>query len=269
MKVAATAAAEWGTSPMSRRGAAMFRLRKLLDAHRDELAAIVTSEHGKVLEDARRGRAGIDCGSSRSRACTCSAARTARGVEWDRPRAHRAAARRRRPGLTPFNFPVMVPLWMLANALACGNAFVLKPSEKDPSASLRMAEPCSRPASLTACATSCRATPRRSTRRTHTHRCRRCVVRGEHPHRPARLRDRDVTRARPGAGGSEEPMVKLPDADLDRRRRGHLRPLLGLRGSVHGGLGRRGGGVGRLRWSVPSPTGSRVSSSVPATTHRR
>ncbi len=67
-------------------------------------------------------------------------------------------------GITPFNFPAMVPLWMCANAIACGNAFVLKPSEKDPSASLLLADCGRRPACPTACSRCCRATRRPSTR---------------------------------------------------------------------------------------------------------
>jgi malonate-semialdehyde dehydrogenase (acetylating)/methylmalonate-semialdehyde dehydrogenase len=141
VKVAADASVAWGTSPMSGRVAVLFRLRELLDAHRGELAAIVTREHGKVLADAQGEVArGLECvefacgiphllkGSHSSEVST--------GVD-----VHTVV----QPvgvvaGITPFNFPVMVPLWMTANALACGNAFVLKPSEKDPSASLFLAE---------------------------------------------------------------------------------------------------------------------------------
>ena len=141
VKVALVASSEWGASPLSRRATMFFRLRELLDAHRGDLAALVTSEHGKVLSDAEgEVSRGLECvefacgiphllkGSHSSEVST--------GVD-----VHTALA----PvgvvaGITPFNFPVMVPLWMLANALACGNAFVLKPSEKDPSPSLLLAE---------------------------------------------------------------------------------------------------------------------------------
>jgi malonate-semialdehyde dehydrogenase (acetylating)/methylmalonate-semialdehyde dehydrogenase len=141
VQVAVTASHEWGTSSLTRRTGFLFRLRELLDARRDELAAAVTREHGKVLEDARgevaRGIENVEfaCGipshlkgSSNSEISTGVDIRTVLepvGVV---------------AGITPFNFPVMVPLWMMANAIACGNCFVLKPSERDPSASLLLAD---------------------------------------------------------------------------------------------------------------------------------
>ncbi|WP_045879931.1 CoA-acylating methylmalonate-semialdehyde dehydrogenase [Pseudofrankia sp. DC12] len=141
VKAAVAAADTWGASSLSQRATLLFQLRQLLDAHRDDLAALVTSEHGKVRSDALGEVArGIECVEF---ACGIPhllkgerSAEVSRGVD-----VHTAL----HPvgvvaGVTPFNFPVMVPLWMLANALACGNAFVLKPSEKDPSASLLLAE---------------------------------------------------------------------------------------------------------------------------------
>ena len=141
VKVARDAAVAWGASPSSHRAGMLFRLRELLDAHRDDLAAIVTSEHGKVLDDARGEVArGLECVEF---ACGiphllkgAHSAEVSRGVDVHTVLQPVGVA----AGITPFNFPVMVPLWMLANALACGNAFVLKPSEKDPSASLLLAE---------------------------------------------------------------------------------------------------------------------------------
>jgi malonate-semialdehyde dehydrogenase (acetylating)/methylmalonate-semialdehyde dehydrogenase len=138
---AAEAATQWGTSSLSTRSTALFRLRELLDAHRDDLAAAVTAEHGKVLSDAAgevaRGLENVEfaCGvphllkGSRS-------AEVSTGVDVHAVLQPVGVV----AGITPFNFPVMVPLWMVANALACGNTFVLKPSEKDPSASLLLAE---------------------------------------------------------------------------------------------------------------------------------
>ena len=141
VKAAVDASHEWRSSSLTRRASLLFRLRELLDASRDELAAAVTREHGKVLEDARgevaRGIENVEfaCGitnllkgSSNSEVSTGTDIRTVLeplGVI---------------AGITPFNFPVMVPLWMMANAIACGNCFVLKPSEKDPSASLVLAD---------------------------------------------------------------------------------------------------------------------------------
>jgi malonate-semialdehyde dehydrogenase (acetylating) / methylmalonate-semialdehyde dehydrogenase len=138
---AVEASSAWGSSSLTRRAGLLFRLRELLDASRDELAAAVTREHGKVLEDARgevaRGIENVEfaCGvpnllrgSSNSEISTGIDIRTVlepMGVV---------------AGITPFNFPIMVPLWMMANAVACGNCFILKPSEKDPSASLILAD---------------------------------------------------------------------------------------------------------------------------------
>ncbi len=141
VKVAAAAAAEWGSSPLNRRSTVMFRLRELIDAHRDELAAIVTSEHGKTLDDAKGEVArGLDCVEF---ACGVPqllkgeySSEVANGIDVHTV-LHPVGVV---AGITPFNFPVMVPLWMLANALACGNGFLLKPAEKDPSASLLLAE---------------------------------------------------------------------------------------------------------------------------------
>ena len=138
---AVEASHEWGSSSLTRRAGLLFRLRELLNANRDELAAAVTGEHGKVLDDARgevaRGIENVEfaCGipnllkgSSNSEISTGIDIRTVLeplGVV---------------AGITPFNFPIMVPLWMMANAVACGNCFVLKPSEKDPSAALVLAD---------------------------------------------------------------------------------------------------------------------------------
>src|SRR5277367_283614 len=138
---AVRASEEWRSSSLTRRASLLFRLRELLDASRDELAAAVTSEHGKVLEDAMgevaRGIENVEfaCGipnllkgSSNSEISTGIDIRTVlepMGVV---------------AGITPFNFPAMVPLWMMSNAIACGNCFLLKPSEKDPSASLLLGD---------------------------------------------------------------------------------------------------------------------------------
>ena len=141
VKVAADAAATWSTSPLSKRAAAMFRLRELIDGHRDELAALITSEHGKVRSDALGEVArGLDCVEF-----ACGIPHLLKGSHSSEVSTGIDVHTVLQPvgvvaGITPFNFPVMVPLWMLSNAIACGNAFVLKPSEKDPSASLLLAE---------------------------------------------------------------------------------------------------------------------------------
>jgi malonate-semialdehyde dehydrogenase (acetylating)/methylmalonate-semialdehyde dehydrogenase len=141
VKVAVDAAAGWRDSPLSRRSAAMFRLRELIDARRDDLAMLITSEHGKVLDDARGEVArGLDCVEF-----ACGIPHLLKGAHSSEASTGIDVHTVLQPvgvvaGITPFNFPVMVPLWMLANALACGNAFVHKPSEKDPSASVLLAE---------------------------------------------------------------------------------------------------------------------------------
>jgi malonate-semialdehyde dehydrogenase (acetylating)/methylmalonate-semialdehyde dehydrogenase len=141
LKLAAAAADAWGASSLTTRTAAMFRLRQVLDGHRDDLAAAVTSEHGKVLDDARgevaRGIENVEfaCGLAQALKGSVST-EVSTGVDVQTVLEPLGVV----AGVTPFNFPVMVPLWMMANAIACGNAFVLKPSEKDPSASLLLAE---------------------------------------------------------------------------------------------------------------------------------
>ncbi|HMC39578.1 MAG TPA: CoA-acylating methylmalonate-semialdehyde dehydrogenase [Acidimicrobiales bacterium] len=131
---------EWRAVPLGRRASVMFRLREILDAGRDDLARAVTAEHGKVLGDAAgevdRGLENVEfaCGLPHLLKGAHSS-EVAGGVDVHTVLAPLGVV----AGITPFNFPVMVPLWMMANALACGNAFLLKPSERDPSASLLLA----------------------------------------------------------------------------------------------------------------------------------
>ncbi len=139
--VAVRAAADWGSSSLSTRTNLLFRLRELLAAGRDELAAAVTREHGKVLDDARgevaRGLENVEfaCGIPHLlKGAAASEVSTGIDIRTVLQPVGVVA------GITPFNFPVMVPLWMMANAIACGNTFLLKPSEKDPSASLILAD---------------------------------------------------------------------------------------------------------------------------------
>src|SRR5256714_12342862 len=131
----------WRDASLSKRAELFFRIRELVRGHRDDLARVVTSEHGKVFSDAAgevsRGLEVIDY--------CCGLPELLKGGYSEQASAGVDVYSIRQPlgvvaGITPFNFPVMVPMWMWAPALACGNAFVLKPSEKDPSASLLVAE---------------------------------------------------------------------------------------------------------------------------------
>jgi len=131
----------WRATSLSRRAEVMFRMRELVDANRKEIASLLTAEHGKVLSDAlgevARGLENIEF--------ACGVPNLMKGGYSEQAATGVDVYSIRQPlgvvaGITPFNFPAMVPMWMFANALACGNTFVLKPSEKDPSASMYMAE---------------------------------------------------------------------------------------------------------------------------------
>src|SRR4051794_6035214 len=140
VKTATSAATDWRASSLSRRAAVLFAFRELLHMRTDELAAIVTAEHGKVLSDAvgeiARGLENVEFATGVPHLLKGGFSEQAStGVDVYSIRQPLGVV----AGITPFNFPVMVPLWMCANAIACGNAFVLKPSEKDPSASLLLA----------------------------------------------------------------------------------------------------------------------------------
>jgi malonate-semialdehyde dehydrogenase (acetylating)/methylmalonate-semialdehyde dehydrogenase len=131
----------WRTTSLAKRTSALFSLRALLAAHVDDLAAIVTSEHGKVRADAAgevsRGLEVVEF--------ACGITQLLKGEFTEGASTGVNVHSLRQPlgvvaGITPFNFPAMVPLWMFPLAIACGNTFVLKPSEKDPSASIYLAE---------------------------------------------------------------------------------------------------------------------------------
>jgi malonate-semialdehyde dehydrogenase (acetylating)/methylmalonate-semialdehyde dehydrogenase len=131
----------WRVLSLARRAELMFRIRQVFHDRRDELARILTAEHGKVLEDARgevtRGLEVIEF--------CCGIPHLLKGAMSEQVSTGFDVYSIRQPlgvvaGITPFNFPAMVPMWMWAPALACGNTFVLKPSEKDPSASIHMAQ---------------------------------------------------------------------------------------------------------------------------------
>jgi malonate-semialdehyde dehydrogenase (acetylating)/methylmalonate-semialdehyde dehydrogenase len=139
---AATAAfPAWRATSLSRRTEILFRIRNLVDQHRREIAALLTAEHGKVPSDAlgeiARGIENLEF--------ACGIPQLLKGGFSEQVSTGVDVYQLRQPlgvvaGITPFNFPAMVPMWMFANAIACGNTFILKPSEKDPSASIFLAE---------------------------------------------------------------------------------------------------------------------------------
>ena len=141
--VAAAAAAwpEWHRTAPLKRARIMFRFKEILEQHANEIISLLTEEHGKVLDDARgefiRGVEVVEyaCGAPELLKGEYSRD-VGPGIDsWSEFQALGVVA-----GVTPFNFPAMVPLWMYPMALICGNTFVLKPSEKDPSAPTRIAE---------------------------------------------------------------------------------------------------------------------------------
>ncbi len=131
----------WSTTPAIKRARIMFKYKELLENHLDELAKIVSTEHGKLFNDAKgsviRGIEVVEF--------VCGAPHLLKGWFSENVGTDIDSYTIRQPlgvsvGITPFNFPAMIPLWMFPMALVCGNTFVLKPSEKDPSCPLRLAE---------------------------------------------------------------------------------------------------------------------------------
>ncbi len=127
----------WGSSSLAKRSRVLFAYRELLERHKKELAALLTSEHGKVLSDAlgevNRGLEVVEF--------ACGIPQLMKGEFSENVSTEVDSYSLRQPlgvvaGITPFNFPCMVPMWMYPIAIACGNTFVLKPSEKDPSATI-------------------------------------------------------------------------------------------------------------------------------------
>ena len=135
------AAKDWRRASLSKRAAILFAFRELLHERTRELAELVTSEHGKVVADAEgeilRGLENVEFATGIPHLLKGGYSEQAgTGVDVYSIRQPLGVV----AGITPFNFPVMVPMWMCANAIACGNAFILKPSEKDPSPSLFLAQ---------------------------------------------------------------------------------------------------------------------------------
>jgi malonate-semialdehyde dehydrogenase (acetylating)/methylmalonate-semialdehyde dehydrogenase len=131
----------WRKTPPAKRAQVMFRFKQLLEANRDKIAQLISEEHGKTLEDAvgelQRGIENVEY--------ACGVPELLKGEynrnvgpnidSWSDFQPLGVVA-----GITPFNFPAMVPLWMYPLAIACGNCFILKPSERDPSSTLLIAQ---------------------------------------------------------------------------------------------------------------------------------
>ena len=141
VRAAAAAFPEWSETPPVVRARAMFRFRQLLDDHLEELARLVTTEHGKTLDESRGSvRRGIECVE-----VACGAPSMLMGYGLENVATNLDCQVMRQPigvtaAIAPFNFPAMVPLWFLPFAVVCGNTFVLKPSEQVPLSMQRIFE---------------------------------------------------------------------------------------------------------------------------------
>ena len=250
VEAAQLAAAEWGETSLAKRVATLFAFRELLDARKAELAQIISAEHGKVVADAlgeiSRGQEVVEF--------ACGIPHLLKGAYSESVSTGTDVHSIRQPlgvvaGITPFNFPAMVPMWMYPVAIACGNAFVLKPSERDPSASNWIAQRWAEAGLPTGVFT---------------------VLHGDkvavdgllaHPHvkavsfvgsTPIARYVYETARVQrqtcPGAGRCEEPHGGAPGRGRRRRgRRGGERRIRIGRGAVHGDLGGGRGRPGRGR----------------------
>ncbi|MDE1173168.1 MAG: CoA-acylating methylmalonate-semialdehyde dehydrogenase [Parvibaculaceae bacterium] len=132
---------QWAAMNPQRRARVLFNFKALLEKHMDELAVLLSSEHGKTVADAKGDiQRGLDVVEF-----ACGIPHLLKGEFTDGAGPGIDVFSLRQPigiaaGITPFNFPAMIPLWMLSPAIACGNAFILKPSERDPSVPVRLAE---------------------------------------------------------------------------------------------------------------------------------
>ncbi len=141
VEAAKRAYVDWSNTPPLQRARVLFKFKELIEKNEDELIRIIVSEHGKVYEDARgsltRGLEVVEY--------ACGIPQMLKGEFTENVGKNVDSWSLRQPlgvcaGITPFNFPAMVPMWMFPMAIACGNTFILKPSEKDPSCSIRLAE---------------------------------------------------------------------------------------------------------------------------------
>ena len=141
VNAALAAQPEWAATNPQRRARVMFKFKELVEANIDELALLLSSEHGKVVADARGDvQRGLDVIEF-----ACGIPHALKGEYTQGAGPGIDVYSMRQPigigaGITPFNFPAMIPMWMFGVAIACGNAFILKPSERDPSVPVRLAE---------------------------------------------------------------------------------------------------------------------------------
>ena len=141
VEIAQKAFETWSLNPPLQRARIMFKFKELIEKNFDELAKLIVSEHGKVYEDAKgsliRGLEVVEF--------ACGIPHLLKGEFSENVGTNVDSYSMRQPlgvaaGITPFNFPAMVPMWMFPLAIACGNSFILKPSEKDPSCPMKLAE---------------------------------------------------------------------------------------------------------------------------------
>ena len=141
VKIARKAFESWSVKPPLQRARVMFKFKELIERNSEEIAKLIVSEHGKVYEDAKgsltRGLEVVEF--------ACGIPQMLKGEFTENVGSEVDSWSIRQPlgvcaGITPFNFPAMVPMWMFPMAIACGNSFILKPSEKDPSCSFKLAE---------------------------------------------------------------------------------------------------------------------------------
>ena len=141
VQVAKKAQVAWAATPPLRRQRVMFNLKTLIEKNTDELARMMSLEHGKTFDDAKgevgRGLEVVEF--------ACGIAHHMKGDFTEQVASDMDSWSIRQPlgvvaGITPFNFPAMIPMWMMGPAIACGNAFILKPSERDPSVPVKLAE---------------------------------------------------------------------------------------------------------------------------------
>ena len=217
VQAAKAAFASWSDQSVVRRARVMFAFRELIVQHTDELARIISGEHGKTFDDAKgeviRGMEVVEY--------ACGIAELLKGEFSDQVSTDVDLHSFRQPlgvcaGITPFNFPIMVPMWMHPMAIATGNTFVLKPSERDPSVSTSSPTSTARPGSRTASSTSSTATRSRSTR---------CSTTRTWPRSRSSARPRSPSTSTSAAsaagkrvqalGGAKNHAIVMPDADLD------------------------------------------------------